>query len=146
MSRHDHLIPQIIVIVSIDGTKQGPKVTYAYTDPGKKKPHPVTGQPKCKISAFPPYHAVYALDYASAKNGWYFRKHIVMTDNSRNLHHDRAANRLSMTTKYKAIDKGKYYFYLLFRNQLTGECLHDDPQEGNAPPPTVILSHPGKSE
>lgn len=145
MSRHDHLIPQIIVIVSIDDSTIPPGVSYTYTDPGNEfYPGPIIATPLCQISAYPPYDVIYALDYASTTSGWYFRKHIMMTGNSRRLHHYRAANRLSMTTKYKAIDSGEYCFYLLFRNQLSGLCCYDDPQESNAPPPTVMLSDPGK--
>jgi hypothetical protein len=123
-------LTQIVVLVSV--TEHG-VVGYSYTDPKTG----VTSPPKsatCIINALAPFNTVYALDYHSTLRGWCFRRHIEPKNGSRPIPHQRAANRLSMTTMYETIDT-QYSFYLRFKNNITNLRCYDDPQEGNIPPP-----------
>ncbi|MBP1203585.1 hypothetical protein JOD97_001599 [Duganella sp. 1411] len=125
-------LAQIVVMVSV--TKTG-SVGYSYTDPLNGTYYsPKQHSNSCVINALAPFQVVYALDYQSTLMGWRFRRHVDPRAGSRLIPHQRAANRLSMTTMYKTIDT-QYSFYLLFQNKLRGLRCYDDPQEGNIPPP-----------
>jgi len=133
MSRkHPPHISQIIVLVSITGVDSQARVSYTYTDPETRKVN--VDSRRSSINAQTPYHTVYALDYAATRNGWYFKKKITPRNGSSTIPHHRADNRLLMVTEYDELDT-EYHFYLLFGNKITGESIHDDPQEGNITTP-----------
>lgn len=129
------ILKQLVVLVSITSTPRGLDVGYIYTDPDSGDNHgPSSPSSSCVFKAISPFNTIYALDYKSTLDGWRFRRHVEPKAGSRRIPYQRAANRLSMTTKYRTIDT-EYSFYLLFKNILTGKLHYDDPQEGNVPGP-----------
>jgi hypothetical protein len=132
MSHRPSIISQIIVQVSIIGVGRRARASFSYTDPETGQSH--VHEPTCTIGALRPFQTVYALDYPSTRNGWFFRKHVEASGNSRDVPHNRTGNRLIMITEFDSID-GEQSFYLMFQNLITGKRFHVDPQEGNITPP-----------
>ena len=133
-------LSQLVVFVCIMGDKPPYRIGYCYTNPLTRQTYPLSSpSPTCDVTGFSPFDVVFALDYMSTLGGWRFRRHVEPRTSSPRIPYRRADNRLSMTTMYRTIDTN-YKFYLLFRNKFSGHVCHDDPQEGNVPPPQSAAS------
>lgn len=127
---------QVLVAVTIVGIDQFSKVAYTYTNPKTGKHH--VQKRHCRIMALEPYQTVFALDYATTRNGWYFDGPAVPVG----LDQPRPSDLLisfpqdscRILVTYLS---GASRFILNFRNLATGQCVPNDPQEGNILRPTM---------
>jgi hypothetical protein len=124
-------ISQVIVIVTIVGVDRKGQVFYTYTDPAFSSLH--VEDVISDVGAVTPYHTLYALDYASSRNGWEFKEHIIEISGGSTEHH-LADNRLSMITHHNSGKDHKFKFE--FYNRWSKESTIGDPQEGNVKEPT----------
>ncbi|ELX09332.1 hypothetical protein Jab_2c13980 [Janthinobacterium sp. HH01] len=124
---------QVVVIVTVIGIDEKSQVFYTYSEP-KKGTINVHDQFSVTFGVVP-YHVLFALDYASTRAGWIFEPDI--HNHVGTTKHKRADDMMSITT----IDDDPLQtlrFSLGFRRRDTHPPLiiWDDPQEGNAHPPT----------
>jgi len=122
---------QLIVVVTIVGVDDDSQVFYTYTDN-------VTSQLKVEdrishVRAVIPYHTVYALDYASSRNGWRFGPEVTPCHESPPTVSERTDNKMCMITTHK--DHVPHHFEFHFWNKRTGGKFKDDPQEANIKQP-----------
>lgn len=122
---------QVVVIVTIIGIDAKSQVFYTYAEPktGEIKVHDQFSVTYAVV----PYHVLFALDYASTRAGWIFEPTI--RNQVGDTHYSRAEDKMSMTT----MDTDPLLtsrFSLGFRRRDTEIVIWNDPQEGNAHPPT----------
>jgi hypothetical protein len=129
---------QVPVLVTIVGVDERSEVYYSYSDPGTGIHHDKSRT--CIINAVTPFQTLFALDYATSRNGWTIRKPAVRDpDVKRGISEmvsplipsspDKESHDLVLiTTDYTHLE---YKFDLIFYNYLTDVSTWDDPQEGN---------------
>ncbi|HEX8601594.1 MAG TPA: hypothetical protein VF774_03040 [Pseudoduganella sp.] len=122
---------QVIVVVTIVGVDDNAQVFYTYTDDELNHVH--IEDPWSDVRAVIPYHTLYVLDYASSRNGWRFKRHLVWMGRP-HTEHWRTDNKLGMITVHD--DRKVHRFKLKFHNRVTGYDVKDDPQEANVKEPT----------
>lgn len=123
-------VTQITVLVSIRPGNQVLEVRYSYTDPVSGQP--VTDSTACIISAQPPYHTLFALDFPSTQAGWTFVD-ATPKPGATVPSYSLGSNRLTLCTYNDG--STDYRFNLTFRNTLNMGTIEDDPQENNLPRP-----------
>ncbi|NHZ83196.1 hypothetical protein F2P44_28555 [Massilia sp. CCM 8695] len=125
---------QVPVLVTIVGVDAWAEVYYTYDDPGTGKHHDKA--PTCKISAVSPFQTLFALDYATSRNGWVVHSPAVRIATQSEIVQplipsfpDIEASRLVLITH--DFTNLEYKFDVVFYNELTRTTIWDDPQEGN---------------
>jgi len=127
-----HYISQLTVTVSIVGVDNHAEVFYSYTNLATGKLH--VNSVFANVVAVVPYHTLFALDYASTRNGWIFDKEIIDVEGAPVTEHWRADNAMAMVTLDDQ-EFVKHRFSLVFYNRNTEAKIKDDPQEGNVHQP-----------
>lgn len=138
MNHTNPIYSQVPVLVTIVGVDACSEVYYTYDDPKTGKHHDKA--PTCKINAVSPFQTLFALDYATSRNGWVVLMPAVRTPTSSEIVQplipsfpDVEASRLVLIT-HDCTDL-EYRFDVIFFNQLTRTTIWDDPQEGNVHQP-----------
>lgn len=139
-----HTVPvlsQVPVVVTIVGIDAHSEVYYTYDDPLSGHHH--YKSPKCIINAVSPYQTLFALDYASSRNGWIVTTPAIpQSSTSRSVQPlipsspDFLDARLALITYNRT--ELDYSFDVVFFNQITRTQIWDDPQEGNPLNPVKV--------
>lgn len=128
------ILSQIPVVVTIVGIDASSEVYYTYDDPLSGIHYDKS--PTCVINAVTPYQTLFALDYASSRNGWVVTSPAILDPSiSKPAQQlipsspDFQASCLALITYNQT--EVDYTFDVVFFNQLTRTKIWDDPQEGN---------------
>lgn len=118
---------QIVVLVTVVGVDHEAEVYYTYTDFRTGTLH--VSRTIADVNGVIPYDTVFALDYASTRNGWRFSNEI-RPAHLDGFHHSLSDNEMLMVT---ADDDPRHprRFSLKYHNHVTGQHFWNDPQEGN---------------
>ncbi|MCE3607513.1 hypothetical protein LXA47_28495 [Massilia sp. P8910] len=139
MNHTSPIYSQVPVLVTIVGVDAWAEVYYTYDDP-------TTGEHynkwhKCSFNAVSPFQTLFALDYATSRNGWVVISPAVPAPTTSTKVQplipsfpDVDAARLVLITQ--DWNNLEYKFDVVFYNQLTRTTIWDDPQEGNILQPT----------
>ncbi len=118
---------QVPVVVNIIGLDPSSQAFYSYTDPATGVVN--VNSPVCKINAVAPYQTLFALDYASSRNGWSIVEAAKPDPTSTMIPSFPTAGALALITfEFGSLD---YSFIITFTNTVTGDSFDSDPQEGN---------------
>lgn len=123
---------QITVSVTIVGVDDHAQVFYSYTDYATGQRH--VDSVVADVAGVVPYHTLFALDYASTRNGWLFEPRLTDKDDYPPTSFWTADNAMSLVTGDKD-DYAVHRFSLHFRNRYTQAEIMDDPQENNVRQP-----------
>lgn len=123
---------QVIVIVTIVGVDQLAQAFYTFTDNNLSDVY--VENRESKVYAVIPYHTIYALDYASSRNGWRFEDVIIHVEGPK-TEHKLVNEEMAMITIHDDLELHR--FKLEFKNLVTKRSFKDDPQEANIKPPTA---------
>ena len=117
-------VPVLVTIVGVDGASQ---VYYTYADPETGKQY--VKSPTCSINAVAPFQTLFALDYATSRNGWIVLMPATPDPRTTLIPSFPDCGCLALLT----FDAGSldYKFGITFYNTFTKDTVSDDPQEGN---------------
>lgn len=121
---------QVIVVVTIIGVDDHARAFYTYTD--DKLGDLRIGDKHSDVRAVYPYYTLYALDYASTRNGWLIKDEIVPVAGPAPAHHQ-TDHKMAIITLHDTDSVNR--FKLEFHNRLTKSHFADDPQEANIKQP-----------
>jgi hypothetical protein len=128
-------VPVLVTIVGIDAFSE---VYYTYDDPGTGIHYDKSRT--CRINAVSPYQTLFALDYATSRNGWNIFK---PAEPKPGMSPITAPITLPLIPSFPDKESGgfvlitldfnnlEYKFDLTFFNHITKLTIWDDPQEGN---------------
>ncbi|MDM5177625.1 hypothetical protein PO883_10520 [Massilia sp. DJPM01] len=129
---------QVPVLVTIMGVDKFSEVYYTYADPGTGIHYDKSRT--CNINAVSPFQTLFALDYATSRNGWNITKPAerkptrlpptsqIVTPLIPSFPDTEAGGFVLITLDFTNLE---YEFDLTFYNHITKTTIWDDPQEGN---------------
>ena len=124
-------LSQVIVAVNVVGIDEQSTIAYTYTDPQTGQLH--VQSPSCLVDAQAPYQVLFALDYASSRNGWIFGSKPPVRAGAP-AWTDVFANDLAIGVRLE--DSNPCRYNLILTNRFTRQTICPDPQEGNIRQPT----------
>jgi hypothetical protein len=126
--------PQRIVNITLTGRHADEtQVMYSYWSPNDGFVR--SGGPNCDLYQQYATNTLFVLDYASTLNGWTIVRTEPNPPGTLGLEMIRGPKNTSLMTLFPDRHPGEVYnFYIVYKNEITGDTVRFDPQEGNIPP------------
>lgn len=148
MNDKNAIFSQVPVLVTIVGVDAFSQVYYTYADPATGIHYDKSRT--CIINAVSPFQTLFALDYATSRNGWIITQPAKLTPSATtplipSFPDTDGGGFVLITLDFTKLD---YRFDLTFFNHMTNNTIWDDPQEGNVVvpiKPTTAQPAPGET-